>query len=77
MAKATFKLFRRGNPIGSATFFGRSRKAAHAAGRALLNNIAAGFYDEEGIFHPIRASFDYSARRAGEKARRRKRKGKR
>jgi len=31
-------------------------------------NIAAGFYDEEGIFHPIRASFDYQASRAGEKS---------
>jgi hypothetical protein len=28
--------------------------------------VAAGFVDEEGIFHPIRASFDYSAKRAGE-----------
>lgn len=34
-------------------------------------NVAAGFYDEEGVFHPIRASFDYRARRAGEKTRRR------
>ena len=33
-------------------------------------NVAAGFYDEEGIFHPIRASHDYKPRRAGEKAKR-------
>lgn len=36
-------------------------------------NIFAGFYDEDGIFHPIRASADYSASRAGE-TRKRKRK---
>lgn len=30
-------------------------------------NIAAGFHDEEGIFHPIRASFDYDPSRAGER----------
>lgn len=29
-------------------------------------NIAAGFRDEEGIFHPIRASYDYSGSRAGD-----------
>jgi hypothetical protein len=30
-------------------------------------NIAAGFYDEDGYFHPIRASYDYSPSRAGDK----------
>lgn len=29
-------------------------------------NVAAGFVDEDGIFHPIRASFDYNRGRAGE-----------
>ena len=29
-------------------------------------NVAAGYLDEEGIFHPLRASYDYSASRAGE-----------
>lgn len=29
-------------------------------------NVAAGFYDEDGYFHPIRASYDYSPKRAGE-----------
>jgi hypothetical protein len=29
-------------------------------------NIMAGFYDEEGIFHPIRASADYDPSRVGE-----------
>lgn len=43
-------------------------------------NIAAGFWDDSG-FHPIRASFDYSRKRAGEKppkqkARKKKRKAK-
>ena len=31
-----------------------------------MKNVAAGFMDEDGIFHPIRASFDYSPSRAGE-----------
>jgi hypothetical protein len=37
----------------------------------MLRNVAAGFYDEDGIFHPIRASFAYSGKRAGEGARKR------
>jgi hypothetical protein len=44
-----------------------------------VKNVAAGFVDEEGIFHPIRASYDYKAKRAGEKvkkARKTKAKGK-
>jgi hypothetical protein len=66
-ARATFKLFggRTQNPVGSATFGGKSYKAALAAGKRYLRNVAAGFYDDTG-FHPIRASFDYSAKRAGE-----------
>lgn len=36
--------------------------------RSRRRNVAAGFYEEEtGIFHPIRASYDYSRRAAGEK----------
>ena len=73
MPRATFKLFRgrSSNPIGTASFFGRSHKAANATGRRYLRNIAAGFYDDEGIFHPLRASYDYSAKRAGEGGRKR------
>lgn len=37
-------------------------------------NIAAGFYDEDGYFHPIRASYDYSRKRAGEQKKTKKRK---
>ena len=40
--------------------------------RAKRKNIAAGFYDEDGYFHPIRASFDYSGSRAGDKPKKRK-----
>ncbi len=40
-------------------------------------NIAAGYYDEDGIFHPIRASYDYDPSRVGEKRRRRTRAGRR
>lgn len=72
-SRATFQLFggRTSNPVGSATFPGKSYKKALAAGRRYLKNIAAGFYDEDGIFHPIRASYDYSPGRAGEARRRR------
>lgn len=35
-----------------------------------VRNIAAGFMDEEGIFHPIRASHDYKPSRAGERPKR-------
>lgn len=31
-----------------------------------VKNIAAGFYDSKGVFHPIRASADYDYDRAGE-----------
>lgn len=45
--------------------------------RSKRKNVAAGFYDEDGYFHPLRASFDYSASRAGEKAKRKPAKKKR
>ena len=35
-------------------------------GRITKRNIAAGFYDSDGKFHPIRASFDYDPGRTGE-----------
>lgn len=34
-------------------------------------NIAAGYYDEDGVFRPIRASYDYDPKRVGERRRRR------
>lgn len=45
-------------------------KVAGVAAKAKLRNVAAGFYDEEGVFHPIRASHDYKPRRVGEKVKR-------
>ena len=39
-------------------------------------NVAAGFYDEEGIVHAIRASYDYSPSRAGDPKTKAKRKTK-
>lgn len=35
-------------------------------------NVAAGFYDEDGYFHPIRASYDYDAGRTTNPRRKRK-----
>jgi len=43
---------------------------------AKRKNIAAGFHDDEGIFHPIRASFDYDPSRGGDRPRKGKRKKK-
>jgi hypothetical protein len=45
--------------------------------RTPRRNVAAGFYDEDAVFHPIRASFDYSPARAGERARPRRAKARR
>lgn len=61
--------------------FGGKRRQANAKTRRRpmrvnrkrhKRNVAAGFYDEDGYFHPIRASYDYSRSRAGESGRRRK-----
>lgn len=41
-----------------------------------VKNVSAGFHDEDGIFHPIRASFDYSRSRAGEPPKKKKAKKK-
>lgn len=46
-----------------------ARKLSNPKGRKKRRNIAAGFYDEDGYFHPIRASYDYSLGRAGDKPR--------
>lgn len=75
--KATFKLAdRKRNPVGTFTAYGKSRKAAIRNGRRILKNITAGFYDEEGEFHPIRASRDYDPGRVGEGRKKRSRSGK-
>jgi len=41
-------------------------------GKPRRRNVAAGFYDDEGIFHPIRASYDYKRSAAGEKPKKRR-----
>lgn len=42
--------------------------SASIARSSRRRNIAAGFYEEEtGIFHPIRASYDYSGTRGGDR----------
>lgn len=48
---------------------GRIEKGRFRSGR---RNITAGFYDEEGIFHPIRASADYDPGRGGDRPKKRK-----
>lgn len=42
MAKASFKILDRGNPIGSATFYGPSRGSAESLGRRVLRSMAIG-----------------------------------
>jgi len=58
----------------------KARPGRIVRGRFVANkgrrNIAAGFHDEEGQFHPIRASYDYDPGRAGESGRKRKAKAK-
>lgn len=50
-----------------------ARRARVVKVNARKRNIAAGFYDEDGYFHPIRASYDYSRKRTGEAPKRKKR----
>lgn len=60
---------RKGNPKAKFSFFGKTKSAAKANARAYFRkarNIMAGFYDEDGEFHPIRASSDYDPSRAGD-----------
>jgi hypothetical protein len=54
--------------IGTITFRGRSKKEAkqNMVNYLRRTNVMAGFYDEDGQFHPIRAAKDYSRSRAGE-----------
>lgn len=50
------------------------KKLSGAKNPKRRRNVAAGFYDEEGIFHPLRASYDYDAKRAGERSKPKRRK---
>lgn len=49
----------RGNPFKKHIIRGRN---------PFKHNVAEGFYDKGGTFHPIRSSPDYSRKRAGEGA---------
>lgn len=52
---------------GSTSLMTETHRASNR-GRRRRRNVAAGWVEEEtGIFHPIRASYDYSRSRAGEK----------
>ncbi len=66
------------NPYGGPeVIFRGSRKNAISKARKFFRqfkNVAAGFYDDLGVFHPIRASYDYDAKRAGEGSSRRSKK---
>jgi hypothetical protein len=74
MASFTSKVVSKRNPskiLHRITSYGKSIKQAMSCNRravgdfAKKRNIAMGFWDG-GVFHPIRASKDYSASRAGE-----------
>jgi len=72
MRKVTFPILRRNRRVGSVVGLGATVKKAESAGKSILRslgirkNVAAGFWDDSG-FHPIRASYDYSPARVGEK----------
>ena len=52
----------------SAVRFNRDGSTSVKRSGARRRNVAAGWVEEEtGIFHPIRASYDYSRSRAGER----------
>ncbi|HLJ17978.1 MAG TPA: hypothetical protein VKV15_26005 [Bryobacteraceae bacterium] len=57
-------------------FTGKKKNAIQKARKFFrqFKNVAAGFYDDLGVFHPIRASYDYSAKRAHEGGRKQSRK---
>jgi hypothetical protein len=44
--------------------------------RRRMKNVAQGFYDNYGVFHPIRASKDYDESRVGGKRRKKSKKKK-
>jgi len=44
----------------------RGRFVKNPAGKKSAKNVAMGFHDLRGVFHPIRASADYDPGRAGE-----------
>lgn len=56
------KTLKFGSPAWRKKYMKKNRPKRKAARK----NIAAGFYDEDGYFHPIRASYDYSPKRAGD-----------
>jgi hypothetical protein len=72
-AAATFQPIKRGNPMAKQKRRKKKKNSRRARPRRRMRrNIAAGFYDEDGYFHPIRASYDYKPERAGEGRKRRK-----
>lgn len=84
MQRATGKIVdRRGNPIGSLSMTGKSKKSAfsrlktyarklgiNVLDRSQKRNVEEGFWTGRGrhrVFHPIRSSSDYDPSRVGEK----------
>ena len=61
---------RAGRAIGEAANPKRRRRSRRARNARRRRRNVAGFHDQAGIFHPIRAAADYSAKRAGEKRKR-------
>ena len=80
--RRSFKIIRNGRHVGTASFLGPTIKAAESEARKFARkvgarlatpksnsrrkNVAAGFMDKFGEFHPVRASYDYSRKRVGE-----------
>jgi len=65
-----------GNPSqiipASGIIIDRKRGKVHIINPGKIQNIAQGFFDSNGVFHPIRASGDYDSSRVGESKKKKK-----
>ena len=56
----------------SGVIIDKKRGKVHIINPGKIRNIAQGFFDQSGTFHPIRASEDYDSSRVGESKKKKK-----
>ena len=56
----------------SGVIIDKKRGKVHIINPGKIRNIAQGFFDQSGTFHPIRASGDYDSSRVGESKKKKK-----
>ena len=56
----------------SGVIIDKKRGKIHIINPGKIRNIAQGFFDQSGTFHPIRASTDYDSGRVGETRKKKK-----